>query len=423
MARDVDSTAGSLPFEPAPGLDEGEWEVLQPSAPVGSGPSPWLWVGGLGLAAVLVAVAVGFGAGDDGFAPAQTSLGAPSTAVASTSVVTPSVTPSGAPRYEPAERPFGTFGAGPVLGVEVGRRLVGVRQWRETWWLVELDLDTGDTRQTPLPGFAGAGGYQSGVLPLAGGAMAVWSAEAQPILVSAEGVWRPILNESYGPVMPGPDGTTLWWLDYSSAGPPVLEQVAVADGTTVASFAHPQGVEVVGPDGAGGVLVSAQGQPTWRVKPGGGVEPLPNAQGAVVAASPAVIVERRCTVDLSCSLAAHPPGTPDAVTLELAGDPDPSRSVLSPDGRRLAALVPSYNSATAELWLVDLTTGAAQLVKRDRADRRIRRMAWVGPDLLLVGDSASLKVVRVAEPDAAPVPLALSTEPLVLEPFTVVPAA
>ena len=423
MARDVEARAGSLPFEAEPGGGGGEWEILQPSRPAGRGPSPWLWVGGVGLAAVLVAMAIGFGAGDEAAVPTQTSLVPAVTAVPPTSVDTPLVVPSSAPQYGPVGRPFRTFGAGPVLGVEVGRRLVGVRRWRGTWWLVQMDLDTGDTVHTPLPGFAGAGGYRSGVLPLADGAMAVWSAEAQPILVTPDGGWRPILHESYGPVLPGPDGNTLWWLDYSSAGPPMLEQVAVADGTTVASFAHPGGVEVVGPDGAGGVLVSALGQPTWRVKPGGGVEPLPNAQGAVVAASPAVIVERRCDVDLSCSLVAHPPGTAEAVTLELPGDPDPTRSVLSPDGTRLAALVPSYNSATAELWLVDLTTGAAQLVRWDRAASKLHRIAWVGSDLLVVGDAASLKVVRVDEPGEAPVVLVLDGEPLALEPFTVVPTA
>ncbi len=72
---------------------------------------------------------------------------------------------------------------------------------------------------------------------------------------------------------------------------------------------------------------------------------------------------------------------------------------------------------------MDLTTGTAQPVGSDRAGPVLRRVAWVGPDLLLVGDPGSLKVVRAAAPDAAPTPLALGGEPLALEPFTVVAAA
>jgi hypothetical protein len=425
MARDVrrgtSPDRGSLAFEPVEGGSNDDWQVFEPDQPPRRR-RPWLWIGVASLVvgfatAVFVSAGRGSSSAPDSAAAASTTLGSSTTAGSTT---------ASASSNTAAAPPFRTVGLGPLVGQPVGQRLVGVTQRGNDWFLVDIDLDTGDSIQTPIPGLENPNGFEAGVLAIDGGALVHGLQQDEPEMVTDDGRQRRIDAQGGQPILPGPDNRSVWRirLGGNTVGT-FLELVKLADSGVHVSIDLDQNLQVMASDGEGGVYVTGVGQPTWRVRPTGRVETAPSIKGRVIAAATGVIVEQRCDAALNCRYVAHAPEKVDGVEFGLAGDPYPyPQGAISPDGRRLALWVVNP-VASVELTVVDLTNGEQTILLASDFAKLKATLAWASPDVLIFKQGIDqLRYARLGQPGFPPnhpTPVLVNGQPIDLALFAVGP--
>jgi hypothetical protein len=395
----------ALVFEPE-GDDEAGWQEFAERRPRGGRRSLWLVVALVVLGALLAVLIVSGGQTDKATEP---------TTLPSTTEPASTSPRSSAPSSTAAAAPFRTVGLGPVIGTAVGRRLVGVTRRGPDWFLVDLDLDTGDSIQTPVPGLTAPAEFGAGLIPVAGGAV-IYSQPGPAVLVTNDGVVRHVGTDYPQTIYPGPDSRSAWWVDYGGSDRgPVLLQVSLADSSVLASVPLDPNLQVIGADGDGGVLMTMLGGPTWRVRPGGAVDPLPTVQGTLVAAGRGVVLEQRCDDRLRCGLVAHAVDRDDGVHFDLAASPFVTGAV-SPDGRRSALWATGREAGHVELTVLELLTGATRVIASNDYDQ-LSVVAWASSDALVFKQGGDLRYVRLDQPGTPPAPILVNGEELDLDPF------
>ena len=409
MTRSTSSLSGD-------GADLG-WQVFEEERPPRRH-RPRLLAIGLAALAGLVAVLISTGGAEDDASDPTTlpSRSGPTTTrpVATTSVGPTTVAVSVAP-LPPAR----TLGSGPVFGAPVGRRLVGVTRDGEGGWLmVDIDLDTGDTTRTPVPGLSEPDQYGAGLIPIDHGAL-VYAMSGPAALVQDDGHVYHVGADYPQTVYPGPDSSSAWWVDYGgNGGGPVLQQVQLSDSTVLASVVLDYNLQVLGPDGDGGVFVTMLGGRTWRIRPGGVIDPTPTVKGTVIAAGHGQVIEERCDDQLRCSLVAHPLDSTEGVSVGLNGPPF-SAGEVSPDGRAVAVWLTNRITGTIELTTFDLTTGEVRVLVSNNYDQLPANVAWISPELLVFDQGIDLRSVRLDEAGAQPQPIVVDGTELDLALFGV----
>jgi hypothetical protein len=406
----------SLAFESPDGGSDQDWQVFAEERPRRPRRA-WLLLVAAALVTGVVAFLVIGGRNEDEGATSTTATpttAAPTTQPATTASTPPtSVTVTGPPAL------VATPGRGPVLDAPTGRRLVGVTRGRSGGWdLIDVELDSGDMVRAPIPGLSDLDQYGAGVIPVARGGL-VYGPSGPAALVLDDGDVS-FVGTDYPQVMyPGPDTESAWSVDFSGEGRgPVLQQVALADSSVLAAVRLDFELQVVGPDGEGGVLVTMLGGPTWRVRPGGAIERLETVEGSVVVAGRGVVVEKRCDDRLECSLFAHRLDRTDGVTIGLPGPPY-SKGEVSPDGRMVALWITNRVTGTIDLSTLDLATGEVGTVVSNGYDELPSEVHWVAPDVLVFDEGGQLHSMQVDRPGAEPEPILVNGEPLALSAFAV----
>jgi hypothetical protein len=374
---------------------------------------------------LVVAVAVGVAVvafvviGADGGEGATPTTPAPATAAPATQPATTATSPPGSATVSGPPAPIATPGGRAVLAAPTGRRLVGVARVPSGGWeLVDVELDSGAVVRARVPGLADMDQFGAGVIPVARGAL-VYGPSGPAAIVTDDGEVS-VLDTDYPQIMyAGPDTRSAWSVDFSGEGRgPVLQQVSLADSSVLARVPLDFELQVVGSDGQGGVLVTALGGPTWRVRPGGAIERLGTVEGSVVVAGQGVVVEKRCDDRLACSLFAHRLDRTDGVTIGLPGPPY-SKGEVSPDGRRVALWITNRESGTVDLSIFDLTSGDVRTVTSNGYDELPSDVHWVTPNVLVFDQGGQLHSMQVDQPGAGPRPISVNGEPLRLTAFAV----
>jgi hypothetical protein len=404
------SVPDSLAFEADHHGDDDGWQEFEERRPR-PGRRSWVLVAGfVALGGLLTVLVVSGGRTDKATAP--------TTPPTTTHPPTTSAPRSSAPSSTAAVAPFRTVGLGPVLGVPVGQRLVGLTRRGGEWILVDVDLDMGDSIQTPAPGLTEPEQFGAGLIPVQGGAL-VYAQPGPAVIVTNDGHMRDVGTGYPQTIYPGPDSGSAWWIDYRGNGAgPTLLQVRLSDSSVLASIPLFPNLQVIGTDGEGGLLLTMLGGPTWRVRPGGVIESLPTVKGSVVAAGSGVIVEERCDDFFRCGLVGHPANQDEVVALNVAGAPV-GAGAIAPGGGRLA-LWTNGEANQVDLSVVDLSSGEARILALNGNDQLPAKVAWASPDTLVFKKGAGLSYVRLDQSGAVVAePILVNGEAVDLELFAI----